>query len=108
MRSHPRLFSPRRSVRETVGLPAAVLAVSGFVVLVFEVTWTRVPAMTLGPTTYAFSAMLRGGRSGAAEERFSEALFVSPTLAPALNGLAEAREAQKYPTSSEAPAADTT
>jgi spermidine synthase len=38
--------------------PAAVLAVSGFVALVYEVTWTRVLAMTLGPTTYAFSAML--------------------------------------------------
>ena len=38
---------------------------------------------------------LRGGRPGAAEKRFSEALFVYPTLAPALNGLAEAREAQK-------------
>jgi spermidine synthase len=35
-----------------------ILAVSGFVALVYEVTWTRVLAMTLGPTTYAFSAML--------------------------------------------------
>jgi len=49
---------PRRFGAETVGLPAMVLAVSGFVALVYEVTWTRVLAMTLGPTTYAFSAML--------------------------------------------------
>jgi spermidine synthase len=32
--------------------------VSGFVALVYEVTWTRILAMILGPTTYAFSAML--------------------------------------------------
>src|SRR5437762_716614 len=49
---------PRRSGGETVRMPAMVLAVSGFVALVYEVTWTRVLAMTLGPTTYAFSAML--------------------------------------------------
>ena len=35
-----------------------VLGVSGFVALVYEVTWTRILAMMLGPTTYAFSAML--------------------------------------------------
>jgi spermidine synthase len=34
------------------------IAVSGFAALVYEVVWTRVLAMTLGPTTYAFSAML--------------------------------------------------
>jgi spermidine synthase len=34
------------------------IAASGFVALVYEVVWTRVLAMTLGPTTYAFSAML--------------------------------------------------
>jgi spermidine synthase len=39
-------------------LAAAIIAVSGFVALVYEVVWTRVLAMTLGPTTYAFSAML--------------------------------------------------
>ena len=39
-------------------LPAVVLGVSGFVALVYEVTWTRILAMMLGPTTYAFSAML--------------------------------------------------
>ena len=39
-------------------LAASALAVSGFVALVYEVTWTRILAMILGPTTYAFSAML--------------------------------------------------
>src|SRR5439155_11272187 len=52
------LKGPRRNGNRMIGLPAAILAVSGFVALVYEVTWTRVLAMTLGPTTYAFSAML--------------------------------------------------
>ena len=39
-------------------VPAIALAISGFVSLVLEVTWTRILAMILGPTTYAFSAML--------------------------------------------------
>ena len=47
-----------RAHRPASRWPAAVLAVSGFVALVYEVIWTRVLAMTLGPTTYAFSAML--------------------------------------------------
>jgi spermidine synthase len=39
-------------------LAAAALAVSGFVALLFEVVWTRALALVLGPTTYAFTAML--------------------------------------------------
>jgi spermidine synthase len=39
-------------------LAASALAVSGFVALVYEVIWTRILATVLGPTTYAFSAML--------------------------------------------------
>ncbi len=39
-------------------LAAFALGVSGFVALVYEVIWTRILAMVLGPTTYAFSAML--------------------------------------------------
>jgi spermidine synthase len=39
-------------------LASSALAVSGFVALVYEVTWTRILALILGPTTYAFSAML--------------------------------------------------
>jgi spermidine synthase len=41
-----------------VVLAAVTLSVSGFVALVYEVIWTRILAMVLGPTTYAFSAML--------------------------------------------------
>jgi spermidine synthase len=37
---------------------AALLAISGCVALIYEVAWTRLLALTIGPTTYAFSAML--------------------------------------------------
>ena len=50
LRTHPsRLSHPSTAV---------IIGISGFVALVYEVIWTRVLAMTLGPTTYAFSAML--------------------------------------------------
>jgi spermidine synthase len=63
--------SSRRSVdanRPTTPrwLPAAVLGVGGFVALVYEVAFTRVLAIALGPTTYAFSAMLTAFISGLA------------------------------------------
>jgi Tfp pilus assembly protein PilF len=50
----------------------------------------RAPAvlMNLGFTE------LKAGRPDVAEKRFSEALFLSPTLAPALDGLAQALDAQ--------------
>ena len=75
---------PRRSVRETAGLPAAVLAVSGFVALVYEVTWTRVLAMTLGPTTYAFSAMLVAFIAGLAIGSAMAAAIVPRVARPGL------------------------
>jgi spermidine synthase len=37
-------------------LAAATLGISGFASLLFEIVWTRVLAMTIGPTTYAFAA----------------------------------------------------
>ncbi len=39
-------------------LAAAALGISGFVALTYEVAWTRILALIIGPTTYAFSAML--------------------------------------------------
>ena len=39
-------------------LAGSALAVSGFVALVYEVIWTRILAMVLGPTAYSFSSML--------------------------------------------------
>ena len=43
---------------EGAWLAPPALALSGFVALTYEVAWTRVLALILGPTTYAFSAML--------------------------------------------------
>jgi spermidine synthase len=40
------------------GLAAAALGVSGFASLVLQVVWTRLLALILGPTTYAFSTMV--------------------------------------------------
>ncbi len=39
-------------------LAASALGLSGFVALTYEVAWTRILALVIGPTTYAFSAML--------------------------------------------------
>ena len=49
------LMNPMNPMRPRI---MGAIAASGFVALVYEVVWTRVLAMTLGPTTYAFSAML--------------------------------------------------
>jgi spermidine synthase len=45
-------------MRSSVWLALVAAAVAGLVSLLLQVTWTRILAMVLGPTTYAFSAML--------------------------------------------------
>lgn len=47
-------------------LPAAILGVSGCASLVHEIVWTRILALLLGPTTYAFAATLAAVISGVA------------------------------------------
>jgi spermidine synthase len=47
----------RNTSRPQPALAAVAAALSGFVALVYEVTWTRLLALTLGPTTYAFATM---------------------------------------------------
>lgn len=39
------------------GLASAAVAISGFAALVYEVAWTRLLALVIGPTTYAFATM---------------------------------------------------
>lgn len=39
-------------------LAGTILALSGFASLAYEIAWTRVLALTVGPTTYAFAATL--------------------------------------------------
>ncbi len=59
-----RLQTPNRGVireanhdaRRRIGI--AVLAVTGFATFLFEVTWMRLFAMAIGPSTYAFSAVV--------------------------------------------------
>jgi spermidine synthase len=48
------------------GLAIAVLGLSGFAALVHEIAWTRILALVLGPTTYAFAATLAAVVAGVA------------------------------------------
>ncbi|MBI3490672.1 MAG: fused MFS/spermidine synthase, partial [Acidobacteria bacterium] len=54
----------RRAVREAPRQPhrwplaAAVLGLTGFAMLTYEIAWTRVFSITAGPSTYAFAATL--------------------------------------------------
>jgi spermidine synthase len=47
----------RSAERSSVWLVSAAIGVSGFAALVYEVAWTRLLALVIGPTTYAFSTM---------------------------------------------------
>jgi MFS family permease len=58
----PRSISFPRSPR----LASAAAAVSGFSALVYEVVWTRLLALVIGPTTYAFATMAASFISGLA------------------------------------------
>ena len=59
-----RQHKPRQTARTTrqtavprPALACAAAALSGFLSLVYKVTWTRLLALVLGPTTYAFATM---------------------------------------------------
>src|SRR5438067_3954510 len=62
--------SSQRSPRETSSpaprMAALIAAVSGFSALVYEVAWTRLLALVIGPTTYAFATMAAAFISGLA------------------------------------------
>jgi spermidine synthase len=47
-------------------LAAAVLAITGFSSLVYEIAWTRTFASLIGPSTYAFASVLTGFVTGLA------------------------------------------
>ncbi len=66
---HPRsLRSPRflPTVSPAPALACTAAALSGFAALIYEVAWTRLLALVLGPTTYAFSTMAAAFISGLA------------------------------------------
>ena len=52
--------------RTRYGLAATVLALTGFATFVYEVVWTRVLAMVVGPSIFAFAATLTSFISGLA------------------------------------------
>ena len=52
-----RIRQPRSLVARP-WLAAAALGLSGFVALLYEVVWTRILGLVIGPTTYAFTTML--------------------------------------------------
>ena len=56
----------KRGARERYGLAASVLALTGFATFVHEVVWTRVLAMVVGPSIFAFAATLTSFISGLA------------------------------------------
>jgi spermidine synthase len=50
--------TPSGPIEPRLWLAAAALGVSGFASLTLQVVWTRLLALILGPTTYAFSTMV--------------------------------------------------
>ena len=61
-RSAPSLRAQRSprflpAVTPAPGLACAAAAISGFAALIYEVAWTRLLALVIGPTTYAFATM---------------------------------------------------
>src|SRR5207237_8760428 len=61
--------SPRLNVDTRAPSPllaCGAVALSGFAALVYEVAWTRLLALVIGPTTYAFATMAAAFISGLA------------------------------------------
>jgi spermidine synthase len=50
--------SPTAPIAPQIAIAAAALGVSGFASLTLQVVWTRLLALILGPTTYAFSIIV--------------------------------------------------
>jgi spermidine synthase len=61
--------------RSQYGLAAAVLALTGFATFVHEVVWTRVLAMVVGPSVFAFAATLTSFITGLALGSFAGAVL---------------------------------
>ena len=54
------------AVAPAPGLACSAAAISGFAALAYEVAWTRLLALVIGPTTYAFATMAAAFISGLA------------------------------------------
>jgi spermidine synthase len=79
---------PARSNRPAAvprpALACAAAALSGFLSLVYEVTWTRLLALVLGPTTYAFATMAASFITGIALGSFIGTRLARRVSEPAL------------------------
>lgn len=65
-------------------LAAAVLALSGFAALLHEIAWTRILALSIGPTTYAFAAALAAVIAGSAAGSWLGTAVLGRVRQPAL------------------------
>ena len=65
-RFHPAVAQFFPAVSPAPVLACAAAAISGFAALVYEVAWTRLLALVIGPTTYAFATMAAAFISGLA------------------------------------------
>lgn len=65
-------------------LAGAVLALTGFATFIFEIAWTRVFSMIVGPSTYAFAATVTAFIAGIAAGSFVGSALAARTRRPAL------------------------
>lgn len=79
-RQAPTVVAPPRRL----WLAAGVLGLSGFAALLHEIAWTRILALSIGPTTYAFAAALAAVITGAAAGSWLGAWLVGRVRQPAL------------------------
>ena len=71
--------------RREIGLLLTIYAMSGFVAMLYEVAWTRVLALVLGSSIYAYTIMLATFLFGLAIGSFLAARFVRRGSNPLLN-----------------------
>lgn len=67
-----------------LGLAATVLGIAGTAALLHEIAWTRILALTIGPTTYAFAAALAAVIAGTAAGSWLGTWLIGKTRQPAL------------------------
>jgi spermidine synthase len=70
--------------RQRFGLAAAALVFTGFSTFVYEVVWTRVLAMSVGPSIYAFAATLTSFITGLALGSLAGAFLADRTRRPSV------------------------
>lgn len=75
--------SSRTHVDHAPLIAAAAAAISGFAALVYEVAWTRLIALVVGPTTYAFATMAASFVTGIAVGSFVGTAVARRTTRPA-------------------------